>query len=144
MGEMMFELDERLKNDTHVVGEWPLSMLLLLDDCNFPWCILVPKREGIGDIYELDLGDQIRLLEESERLANALTEIFRPDKLNIAALGNVVRQLHIHHIARYVDDRAWPAPVWGAVPIKKYSDNVLKERIDALRRVLTETGLSWR
>ena len=139
----MFKLDDRLKNDTHFVGEWSLSLLLLHGDSNYPWFILVPKRAQICEIYELREEDQLGLFDESRILTTALMEIFRPDKLNIAALGNVVKQLHVHHIARYEDDVAWPAPVWGAVSLKEYETDALKLRISALRKALRETGLNW-
>ena len=139
----MFKLDDRLGNDTHFVGEWSLSLLLLHVDSNFPWCILVPKREQVCEIFELKEEDQLGLLDESRLLATALMEIFRPDKLNVAALGNMVKQLHVHHIARYQDDVAWPAPVWGAVSFKEYEADALKLRISSLRKVLRPTGLSW-
>ena len=139
----MFELDARLKSDTHVVGEWPLSVLLLHRDSNFPWCILVPKREQVSEIYDLRMGDQQRLLDESRLLARALNEIFQPDKLNIAALGNVVKQLHIHHIARFVDDPVWPNPVWGAISALEYEQEELAYRIGLLREALNKTGLRY-
>ena len=138
----MFELDARLKQDTVVVGQWPLSILLLHKDSNFPWCILVPKLEQISEIYELSEHDQLRLFDESRLVADALVEIFAPDKLNIAALGNVVKQLHVHHIARFMDDPAWPAPVWGAVPARDYSESRLAERLKELRTVLGPKGLN--
>ncbi|RLA44845.1 MAG: HIT family protein [Gammaproteobacteria bacterium] len=139
----MFELDYRLKNDTDIIGEWPLSVLLLHRDSNFPWCILVPKRANMSEIYELSEGDQQSLLEESRMLAHALMGVFRPDKLNVAALGNVVKQLHIHHIARFVGDSAWPGPVWGAVAMKEYKGNAFADRIEVLRKALSGTGLHW-
>jgi diadenosine tetraphosphate (Ap4A) HIT family hydrolase len=134
----MFELDTRLKNDTYVIGEWPLSVVLLHRDSNFPWCILVPRREDVSEIYQLNDRDQHALFEESRMLSHAMTTVFAPDKMNIAALGNVVKQLHIHHVARYVDDAAWPAPVWGAVPEKDYGDSNLRERIEILRSELDD------
>ncbi|MBV1931491.1 MAG: HIT family protein [Porticoccaceae bacterium] len=132
----MFELDSRLKNDTYVIGAWPLSAVLLHRDSNFPWCILVPRREGVTEIYQLNDLDQQALFEESRLLSRVMTTVFAPDKMNIAALGNVVKQLHIHHIARYVDDAVWPAPVWGAVVEKDYEDSNLRERVEVLRSEL--------
>lgn len=130
----MFELDERLQRDTVLVGRFPLSLLLLNKDANYPWCILVPAREAVREIYELAVCDRQQLLDESSQLAIALSELFSPDKLNIAALGNVVPQLHLHHIARYRSDPAWPAPVWGAVPPLDYPAGKLLER----RRLIAE------
>lgn len=144
----MFELDSRLQSDTYKVGEWPLSILLMHRDSNFPWFILVPKRAGVSEIYDLNEADQLLLLAESRRLANAIGEIFRPDKLNVAALGNVVKQLHVHHIARFVSDPVWPKPVWGAIAEQAYDDETLRTRIASLRRELgcSQSGdfeLSW-
>lgn len=124
----MFELDARLQRDTVIVGRFPLSLLLLNKDANYPWCILVPARLAIQEIYELAARDRQQLLDESCRLGAALTKLFSPDKLNIAALGNVVPQLHLHHIVRYRSDPAWPAPVWGAVPPLDYPAGELLER----------------
>jgi len=124
----MFELDERLQRDTVMVGRFPLSLLLLNKDANYPWCILVPARLAIQEIYELAARDRQQLLDESCRLGAVLTKLFSPDKLNIAALGNVVPQLHLHHIVRYRNDPAWPAPVWGAVPPLDYSAGDLSAR----------------
>lgn len=137
----MFELDAQLQSDTYKVGEWPLSILLMHRDSNFPWFILVPKRAGVSEIYDLNEADQLLLLAESRRLANAIGEIFRPDKLNVAALGNVVNQLHVHHIARFVSDPVWPKPVWGAIAEQAYDDETLRTRIASLRRELGRSQL---
>lgn len=102
-----------------------------MNDSNYPWLILVPKREGVREIFELSESDQQQLLRESSMVSRLLVELFSPDKINIAALGNMVPQLHIHHIARFTSDPAWPAPVWGhskAVPYaKKRADELLGE-----------------
>lgn len=115
-----FQLDPRLANDTLLLGSFPLSLLLLMNDATYPWLILVPRRPGIREIYQLDSADQQQLLVESSRLATVLAAHFRADKLNIAALGNVVPQLHLHHVVRYQGDPAWPAPVWGRTPPAPY------------------------
>lgn len=128
----MFSLDPRLQNDTIELGSFPLSLLLLMNDCTYPWLILVPQRAGIREIYQLDPADQCQLLRESSELAAALAAQFQPDKLNIAALGNVVPQLHLHHVVRYRSDPAWPAPVWGKTPPTAY----LPEQIAWLRAAL--------
>jgi diadenosine tetraphosphate (Ap4A) HIT family hydrolase len=107
-------------------------------DANYPWFILVPDREGITEIHQLDAADRRQLLHESCALAAALERVFQADKLNIAALGNVVPQLHLHHIVRYRDDPAWPAPVWGRLPARPYSDAERDELIDRLRPALPE------
>jgi diadenosine tetraphosphate (Ap4A) HIT family hydrolase len=130
----MFELHKRLKADTWAVGEFPLCLLLLSKDANYPWTILVPKRLGIAEIYQLDNSDRQQLLHESCLLAEAMQGLFSPDKLNVATIGNIVPQLHMHHVARTSDDIAWPGPVWGAAPALSYSEEgaeVLVARLKA-------------
>ena len=108
-----FALDARLAADTHAVGELALSRVLLMDDARFPWLILVPRRPGLRELTDLERATQHALLDEINRAAHVLHAIAKPDKLNIANLGNVVAQLHVHVIARYTGDAAWPRPVWG-------------------------------
>jgi len=140
----MSNIHPQLFNDCLILGAFPLSHLLLSKDANYPWFILVPKRENISEIYQLSELDQQQLTRESSLLCRMLAEEFEADKMNIAALGNMVPQLHIHHVVRYRDDAAWPAPVWGAVPSKSYSDAGLQQVFDKLRGVLDETvEFSW-
>ncbi len=120
-------LDPRLLQDGEVLGAFPLCQLLLMRDANYPWCVLVPMRENISEIYELNKTDQQQLCIESSTLSAFLSKTFNADKMNVAALGNVVAQLHIHHVVRYKNDPAWPAPVWGACPAKKYTDKVWQQ-----------------
>ena len=127
--EPMFSLDQRLRDDTIMLGSFPLSLLLLMNDRTYPWLVLVPQREGIREIFELAPPDRQQLLDESSHLAATLAARLRPDKLNIAALGNVVPQLHLHHVARFRTDPAWPAPIWGKFPPVPYRP----EQIAALR-----------
>ncbi len=115
-------LHPQLEKDCIKLGNFTLCSLLLLNDSNYPWFILVPDREGIKEIHHLSKPDRQQLFTESLYLSECLEEVFQPDKLNIAALGNVVPQLHIHHIARFKTDACWPAPVWGAVPAKAYDE----------------------
>ena len=129
-------IHEQLLADCTVIGRFALCHLLLMNDANYPWCILVPDREGVREIYELSDADQRQLLSESSNLGQAMMDLYAGDKLNIAALGNVVPQLHVHHIVRYRNDPAWPAPVWGRVPTRPYSDAELQERTDHLRAAL--------
>ncbi len=133
---MEFELDPRLAADCHRLGSLPLCELLLMDDAQYPWCILVPRRAGVREIYELSAADQAQLLAESVALGRALRAAFGGDKLNVAALGNVVPQLHLHHIVRHVGDPAWPAPVWGRVPPRPYSGDAAREFAGRLRQRL--------
>lgn len=127
----MFELHPQLNKDCHVLGQFSLCQLLLMNDSNYPWFILVPAREGISEIYQLSSEDQQQLWQESTQLAAGLMQEFQGDKMNIASLGNVVPQLHIHHIVRYTSDASWPAPVWGKLPATPYTqaerDTLLKK-----------------
>jgi len=112
----MFTLHPQLAADSFILGDFPLCRLLLMNDANFPWFILVPRRAAVREIYELPDHDQQQLLRESSHLAARLTGIFRADKLNIAALGNLVPQLHIHVVGRNPGDPCWPGVVWGNLP----------------------------
>jgi len=123
----MIKLHPQLEKDCIVLGEFDLCALLLLNDANYPWFILLPKRINMTEIYQLDPLDQQQLLKESAFFCQCLEDLFQPDKLNIAALGNVVPQLHIHHIARFEADACWPAPVWGAVSPVAYEPKQIKQ-----------------
>lgn len=136
----MFQLNETLQSDTVLLGHFPLSLVLLHKDSNYPWCILVPQRANIKEIYQLDRADQIQLLEESSNLSETMVGLFAPDKMNIAALGNQVSQLHIHHIARFKTDAPWPNPVWGAQPPTAYDEKSLASIVKRLRSALDGDG----
>lgn len=138
----MAAIHERLRADCLLLGRFPLCHLLLMQDANYPWFILVPDREGIGEIYQLTESDRAQLMQESVQLSRALVAAFSPDKLNIAALGNVVPQLHVHHIARFRHDAAWPAPVWGRAGPVRYTDERLAEVLELLKQKLP-TGFEW-
>lgn len=133
----MFSLHKTLEDDSVRLGNFPLSLVLMSRDLNYPWFILVPRREGIREHYQLARQDQYQLLEESNTLSLVLMEAFSGDKLNVAALGNMVPQLHVHHIVRYRNDPAWPGPVWGAVPPLGGDESLQRQRaqkvIDQLR-----------
>ena len=133
-----FTLDPRLQADTFALAEAPLCRLLLMNDARYPWFILVPRRAGVRELYELSDADQHLLLRESMALSRALAQAFAPDKLNVAALGNVVAQLHVHHVVRRVGDPAWPAPVWGRHPPQPYSDNERRARVGRLAVALAQ------
>ncbi|MBX9711649.1 MAG: HIT family protein [Xanthobacteraceae bacterium] len=109
-------LHSQLRTDTINIGDLPLSQVLIIKDSNYPWLLLVPRRVGVSDITDLNEVEQGQLMTEINRVAVAVKAITKPDKLNIAALGNLVPQLHIHVIGRRTSDAAWPRPVWGAVP----------------------------
>ncbi|MEP6510448.1 MAG: HIT domain-containing protein [Dokdonella sp.] len=134
---MTFLLDARLAADTHLVGELSLSQLLLMDDARFPWVIVVPRISGARELIDLDEADRRMLLTEVCEAGRALESMLRPDKLNIAALGNVVAQLHVHVIARYTGDAAWPQPVWGHAGERvPYQDSERNALIAQLRSLL--------
>jgi diadenosine tetraphosphate (Ap4A) HIT family hydrolase len=128
----MFSLHPQLAQDCITIGQFPLSRLLLMNDCNYPWFLLVPQRENISEIYELTPLDQAQLWQESAELSQALAQQFAADKMNVAALGNVVPQLHVHHIVRYRHDPAWPSPVWGRLPAQPYRDDQLQQLLSSL------------
>lgn len=133
---MSFALDPRLVADTHVIGELPLCRLLLMDDARYPWLILVPRIAGARELIDLDESDQRSLLAELAGVGRALEALLAPDKLNIAALGNVVPQLHVHLVARFTGDAAWPRPVWGIGEGVRYEAGAREARIAQLRSTL--------
>jgi diadenosine tetraphosphate (Ap4A) HIT family hydrolase len=124
-----FALDTRLAGDCFVVGESALSLLLLMNDARYPWFILVPKRSAVSEFFDLDDTDQRALARESQVLTQALAETFDADKMNTGALGNVVRQLHLHHVVRRLGDPAWPGPVWGHSPRQPYGSGTERNLI---------------
>ncbi|TFY95584.1 HIT domain-containing protein [Pseudomonas nabeulensis] len=130
----MFALDQRLQQDTLTLGDFPLCRLLLSNDSNYPWFILVPRINAISEVFQLGVADQQTLWQETTALAQCLNEGFNADKMNIGALGNVVSQLHVHVIVRKRDDAAWPAPVWGKHPAKPYGE----AQVAAIRARLRE------
>ncbi|MBT8434325.1 MAG: HIT domain-containing protein [Gammaproteobacteria bacterium] len=123
----MAAIHSQLSADCIVLGRFSLCHLLLMNDSSYPWFILVPDREDIREIYQLDTADREQLLHESCRLSEFLMSAFEGEKLNVAALGNQVPQLHLHHIVRYTRDPAWPTPVWGRFPARPYNDQALSE-----------------
>ena len=131
-----WSLHPQLAQDTVPVGDLDLVRVLLANDANYPWLILVPRRPGLIELIELEENAQVQLLSEVAAAARALKSITECDKLNIAALGNQVAQLHVHVIARRHSDAAWPKPVWGAAPPSAYSPTIRDGLIGALRRAL--------
>jgi diadenosine tetraphosphate (Ap4A) HIT family hydrolase len=125
----------QLQADCIILGRFPLCHLLLMNDSNYPWFVLVPEREDITEIHQLDIADQHQLISESSTLSRCIEQLFDADKINIAALGNIVPQLHIHHIVRYRTDAAWPAPVWGKLAAIPYTEDQLEQIIDKLKHV---------
>ena len=130
-----WHLHPQLADDTHPVASWPLCDVRLMDDSNHPWLILVPRIAEATEVTDLAPTQQLALVQEIDRACRAL-QVFRPHKLNVAALGNLVSQLHIHVIARYREDIAWPRPVWGMAAAKPYGPEQLIERIQLLQETI--------
>jgi diadenosine tetraphosphate (Ap4A) HIT family hydrolase len=129
-------LHPQLEHDTAMIADLPLSRLLLANDANYPWLLLVPRRAGASEIIDLAAAEQAQLMTEIDTLSRALKAVTACDKLNVAAIGNMVPQLHIHVVARRRSDAAWPKPVWGTMPAKPYSSAELESFIAALRRTI--------
>jgi diadenosine tetraphosphate (Ap4A) HIT family hydrolase len=131
-----WHLHPQLADDTHPVAHWTLSELRLMDDENHPWLILVPRIDGAVELVDLSVAQQAQLMAEITIASRALQLAFKPYKLNVAALGNVVPQLHVHVIARFEHDIAWPRPVWGMATAQPYSPEALVQRIERLQAAL--------
>lgn len=133
----MFKLDKKLANDCFEIKDLKLSKLLLMNNKKFLWLILVPKKENLVEIIDLDYKNQLILLEEINLVSRIIKNLFSPDKLNIANLGNQVSQLHIHIIARYKNDEAFPNPVWG-FGSKKYDEEEAKNIINKIKNYVDQ------
>ena len=131
-----WHLHPQLADDTHPLAQFALCELRLMDDANHPWLILVPRVENAIELIDLDAAQQTQLMQEIDRASRALQAAVKPHKLNVAALGNQVPQLHVHVIARFQDDIAWPRPVWGMASAQPYSPELLIARIEVLRAAL--------
>lgn len=136
----MFHLHPRLAADTFHLGDFPLCRVLLMNDAQYPWLVLVPRRADLREVHELSEADQQQLLRESSWVSRQLDEALQAEKMNVANLGNVVSQLHWHVVARFVDDPAWPAPIWGRNPVVPYTPEELKETLAILRAALPAEG----
>ncbi|MDH4562187.1 HIT domain-containing protein [Pseudomonas sp. BN411] len=134
----MFALDPRLQQDTLPIGDFPLCRLLLMNDAQYPWFILVPRREEVSELFQLSADEQRQLWQETTFLAETLKDTFGADKMNVATLGNVVSQLHMHVIVRRREDVAWPSPVWGRHPAVAYSPEQVAAILAKLRLVLAD------
>lgn len=130
----MFVLNPVLAADTVDIATWDLSLLRLMKDSNYPWLILVPARPDVSAMHQLNSADAAILMVEIRRASELLQDLYSPRQINVAALSNVVSQLHVHVIARFETDAAWPGPVWGAVPRQDYGERQLQAAIDSLRR----------
>lgn len=132
----MYELHPQLLKDTLKIGQFELSDVLLMDDERYPWVILVPRRVNVREIHQLAESEQQQMLKESSFVAKTMTQLFSAHKMNVAALGNMVEQLHLHHVARFTSDAAWPKPVWGIGEATPYSEVAAKAMLSQLKRVL--------
>jgi diadenosine tetraphosphate (Ap4A) HIT family hydrolase len=132
----MFQLNDRLRNDTFQIGRLELSLLLQMNDRSLPWVILVPEREGIKEIDELSADDRMLLIEEIAWASQVIRRLYHPDKINIGALGNLVPQLHVHVVGRFESDRAWPGPIWGTGPIQPYESDEVDKVMAQMRTAL--------
>ncbi|MGZ8174627.1 MULTISPECIES: HIT domain-containing protein [Methylobacter] len=135
---MTFQLHPRLEQDCIAIGRFELCRLLMMNDSQYPWFILVPERADLQEIYQLNKAERELLTEESSYLAENLAALYKADKMNIAAIGNKVPQLHIHHIVRYQVDKAWPAPVWGKFDAVPYTE---RQIADNLTRIKAQLGM---
>ena len=132
-----FTLHARLAADSVTLGDWPLCRLLLTNDGRFPWLILVPRHPDLREIHDLPPPERALLIEEIARASSLMQQAFKADKMNVAALGNQVPQLHVHVIARFVGDPAWPNPVWGQGTARPMSEAERAERIALLQPLLS-------
>jgi len=131
-----FDLDERLQNDSYFVCKLQLSQVRLINDSQFIWCLLIPEINAVVEVIDLNELQQKQMWLESALLSRALKAGFSPDKLNVAAIGNVVSQLHVHHICRFKTDVAWPSPVWGRQAMVSYQESERLTLIDKIAALL--------
>jgi diadenosine tetraphosphate (Ap4A) HIT family hydrolase len=134
---IQFDLNPRLEGDSYPVADLGLCAVRLMKDANYPWVLMVPRKSDLIEIIDLDAQERARLMEEIAAVCEALKQVTDCEKLNVGALGNQVPQLHVHVIARFRDDPAWPGPVWGAVPAEPYDHDKADQLIAALKSALT-------
>ncbi len=134
----MFVLHEMLEKDTAFVVDWPLSAVRLMNDARYPWLVLVPQVDGARDVHNLSAVDQAQMMAEMSKASELIEHLYDTNKTNVAALGNMVPQLHVHVIGRFTGDDAWPGPVWGVHPPMPYAADDLAATLDKLRGVMTQ------
>lgn len=132
----MFKLHPTLAADTILVARLPLCLALLMKDANYPWLILVPQRPNVAEIHQLTPADRTILIEEIAKASLTMETVFAPDKINVAMLGNLVKQLHAHIVARFTGDPAWPLPIWGKAPPKPYEEAMLEKTVERIKAAL--------
>lgn len=136
----MFQLDERLYSSSFILGDWPLSRVLLKNDKNYPWFILVPRKPLLEELYQLGSEEQSLLMQEINQLSLLIKNYYQPGKINIAALGNIVRQLHVHCVARTEYDPLWPQGIWqAAYQASAYADDELEPLLSRLKNLVLQT-----
>ena len=136
MSETGFMLAPELSACSYLLGDWPLCHVFMMDDARYPWVMLVPRRADMSEILDLNEADRQQLFSEMMRASEALQGVAKPDKLNIGALGNMVRQLHVHVVGRFVSDPAWPGPVWGHGERQPYPPHMAGPMMDKLKAAL--------
>jgi diadenosine tetraphosphate (Ap4A) HIT family hydrolase len=136
-----FSLDPQLDADTLPIGRLPLSRVVLMNDARYPWLILIPAKPDLVEIIDLAEADRQQLMREISAVSEVLKAQFNPDKLNVGALGNRVRQLHVHVLARFVSDAAWPGPVWGVGQAQPYPPHMAGVVLDRITAALRPFGL---
>jgi diadenosine tetraphosphate (Ap4A) HIT family hydrolase len=136
LNDFMFSLHPQLASDTFFVSNLKISRLLLMNDSNYPWLILVPQKPDLVELTDLAFEEQLEVLREINLIGKILKENFGAEKLNIAALGNMVKQLHIHVIGRFKNDATFPKPVWGNALAKAYDEKVVEEMIKKIQSLL--------
>lgn len=140
MTDSSFVLAAEIERDSLWLADWPLCQLRLQNDSNYPWFVLIPRRHGMVEIIDLTPQDREQLWRESEHLSVFLKSEFDAKKLNIAALGNMVPQLHLHHIVRFESDPVWPAPVWGKLTARSYTETELQQIKQKMLRLTVPYG----
>lgn len=134
----MYTLDPQLQQDTVHLGQFPLCDVLLMNDSQFPWVILVPRRGSTTELYQLSTEERYEQSDESCYVSQRLSDYFKADSMNVAALGNVVPQLHIHHVVRKKEDPCWPKPIWGAIEAKPYAQADLDKMVSELKLLFSD------
>lgn len=135
--EQAFILDERLAKDSVFVAYLGPDQVRISKDARYPWLLLIPSVADVHELFELGLNKQVELLKSSNLISAVMRELFKPHKLNIACIGNIVKQLHIHHVARFEYDEVWPAPIWGRGEASAYTTTELNDTIERLRAAIT-------
>ena len=130
----MFKLNDRLHNDTIEICDLSLCKVLLMNDSNYPWLILVPQINDLTEFHHIPVERQMDVMNDISIASNVMEKLHQPVSLNVAALGNVVTQLHIHVVARFKEDATWPGPIWGQVPVKPYTEEEITKISQKLKK----------